>query len=281
VITTAFITTLDALPDWPLVQRVTRERAIVGCYRHRVGTQKRVNATLQITLSGAGRCRIGSKSWQTVGVGMAMLYHAGVHHDCMYEVDPLTGWWEFLYVNVGGAGCLAQVLGLVAVAGHVLPVTTTGPRLKQLLGMLPREGAVHRSCTVSETSDLANAALGLLAQGHERRAGASATVAERALVALSEAWLNPPAAERLAQQLGVSREHLVRSVRAATGLPPALWLRRYRVQRAADLLLTAEATVAGVASTTGFATASHFVRVFTAMHGETPAVYRRRRVVVA
>ena len=44
----------------------------------------------------------------------------------------------------------------------------------------------------------------------------------------------PVPIQQIARQLGVSREHLIRSFHSQIGTTPAEWLRRHRLQRVAD-----------------------------------------------
>ena len=282
MITSVFITTIATLPGWASIERITRECGIAGHYRRTVAQQRRTTATIQITLGGAGRCRNGDATWTRILPNQALVFHAGEHHDLEYEADPEIGHWTFLYLNVDGAAVLTQILGLVERAGHVMSLSGRDPLVRRWLAVLPESGAIHRVMDGSECSQLVGDLLVRLARGVVLRSSPESVdsrdiVAEKALLELSKHWRNPPSAARLASTLGVSREHLVRAVRQATGMPPATWVRHHRIQRAVDHLLSAPDRVADIAAAAGFATPSHFIRAFTAVMGETPAAYRQRR----
>ena len=85
----------------------------------------------------------------------------------------------------------------------------------------------------------------------------------------SSAWT----VSRLAQALNMSESSLAHRFRAEVGLPPAQWMRRYRIGQAQELLLTHKAHV--VASMLGFADQYHFSRVFRQEVGVPPSVWRR------
>jgi AraC-like DNA-binding protein len=74
----------------------------------------------------------------------------------------------------------------------------------------------------------------------------------------------------LARQAGVSRFHFARQFRLSTGESPMAYLRRARVERALRLLLSRDATIAGVAARLGFADQSHFTRTFARLVGISP-----------
>lgn len=283
VITSIFITTIAPLPGWASIERITHEHGMAGHYRRTVAHQRRTTATIQMTIKGAGRCRNGDSTWTRILPGQALVFHAGEHEDLEYEADPLAGHWTFIYLNVDGAAVLTQISGLVARAGHVMSLTGSDSVLRRWLAVLPESGAIHRVMDAMESSQLVGDLLLRLARGAaagrtNMAPGIRGTLAEQALHELSKHWRNPPNAARLARTLGVSREHLVRAVRHATGLPPATWVRHYRVQRAVDHLLSAPACIADIGAAAGFATPSHFVRAFSAVMGETPAAYRQRRM---
>lgn len=76
----------------------------------------------------------------------------------------------------------------------------------------------------------------------------------------------------LSEVAGLSRFHLLRQFKAATGLTPWQFQTQLRVDVARKLLRTGE-RAGPVASTCGFVDQSHFTRVFRQMTGMTPGVY--------
>ena len=79
--------------------------------------------------------------------------------------------------------------------------------------------------------------------------------------------------ETLSQLTHLSPYHLIRTFRAAVGIPPHAYLRQVRVQRAKTLLALGR-PIADVALTTGFVDQSHLTRWFKRLWGVTPAQYR-------
>ncbi len=80
--------------------------------------------------------------------------------------------------------------------------------------------------------------------------------------------------DELAAVAGVSRFHLVRLFRAATGESPHRFLLGLRIERAARLLASAELSIAAVADACGFADQAHMTRRFRAAKGATPGAFR-------
>lgn len=78
----------------------------------------------------------------------------------------------------------------------------------------------------------------------------------------------------LAELAGLSVFHLIRSFRAAIGLPPYAYLEQVRVNRAIQLLRDGY-PVSRVAFLTGFADQSHLTRFFKRLTGVPPGQYQR------
>lgn len=80
---------------------------------------------------------------------------------------------------------------------------------------------------------------------------------------------------RLADAMAMSPRQLQRRLKAAADTSPADYLRRYRLQRAAELLAQS-GKVTWVAQAVGFAHHSHFGRCFKQQFGLTPGEYQAR-----
>ncbi len=77
----------------------------------------------------------------------------------------------------------------------------------------------------------------------------------------------------LGRELGFSRTNFYRKVKALTGISPTDLLRVYRLNRAAELLLTREYTVGEVGEKIGFGSQSHFSSLFKKHFGVSPRAY--------
>jgi AraC-like DNA-binding protein len=80
------------------------------------------------------------------------------------------------------------------------------------------------------------------------------------------------ALEDLAALTGLSRFHLLRVFRAATGLPPHTYFNHMRLRRAKRMLFDGS-SIADAAAATGFADQSHLNRHFKAMWGVSPGAF--------
>jgi AraC family transcriptional regulator len=80
--------------------------------------------------------------------------------------------------------------------------------------------------------------------------------------------------EEMARTVGLSAAHFSQVFRNTTGQTPHQCLLWYRVQRAKEMLRSAEGRVLDVAIACGFKTQQHFARVFREMCGASPTEYR-------
>ena len=80
--------------------------------------------------------------------------------------------------------------------------------------------------------------------------------------------------EEMARTVGLSTAHFSEVFRNTTGQTPHQCLLWYRVQRAKEMLRSAEMRVLDVAIACGFKTQQHFARVFRQMCGASPMEYR-------
>lgn len=80
----------------------------------------------------------------------------------------------------------------------------------------------------------------------------------------------------LASIAGLSRHHFVRSFRAVYGEPPMRYATRRRIERAQDLLRSANLTVTEVCMVVGYSSLGSFSSRFRELTGESPLEYRER-----
>ncbi len=78
-----------------------------------------------------------------------------------------------------------------------------------------------------------------------------------------------------AEALGVTPDHLTRSVREYTGRPASDWIATARVSKAKDLLRRKEIPIIDIASAVGIPDQSYFSRFFKKITGQTPSDFRK------
>ena len=82
----------------------------------------------------------------------------------------------------------------------------------------------------------------------------------------------------LCQQLGRSRSQVYRLFKAAALPPPSVYIRNFRLAKAAELLKTTELSVKEIAYQVGYRSSAHFSDNFKDKYDTTPLVYRQEDV---
>lgn len=94
--------------------------------------------------------------------------------------------------------------------------------------------------------------------------------------ALHEGFLQQLSLSELAADAGVHPSYLARTFRARHGCTIGAYLRRLRVDYAADRLRNTDVPLAEIAQAAGYADQGHFTRQFRRATGRTPGEYRRQ-----
>jgi AraC-like DNA-binding protein len=95
---------------------------------------------------------------------------------------------------------------------------------------------------------------------------------------LDRAYAEPLDLDAMAARAGYSRFHFARTFRAAYGDTPRRYLTRRRVERATELLRTANLTVTEICHLVGFTSLGSFSVRFKELVGVSPTEYRERAV---
>ncbi|TXI03520.1 MAG: AraC family transcriptional regulator [Rhizobium sp.] len=80
----------------------------------------------------------------------------------------------------------------------------------------------------------------------------------------------------LAAEADLSPRQFAQAFRRTTGETPGRWMRHQRTERAKTMMRETTASISEVAALCGFASPAHFSRVFTALVGVNPSVWRRQ-----
>jgi len=79
----------------------------------------------------------------------------------------------------------------------------------------------------------------------------------------------------LAAEIGYSRSHFLRMFRATTGMTPHRYVLKRRLERARQLFVQVEFSIAEIAIMCGFSSQAHLTLAFRKEYGLTPTEYRR------
>ncbi len=97
--------------------------------------------------------------------------------------------------------------------------------------------------------------------------------------AMDRDWADPALdLDAVAAHAGYSRYHFLRAFKEAYGETPGQYLTRRRIERAEDMLRTADLSVTEICHLVGFSSLGTFSTRFKARTGLTPSEYRTKHV---
>lgn len=225
---------------------------------------------LHYIVSGRGTYQIHDRTFVLSG-GDAFLARPDV--PIYYQADHETP-WEYYWV--GFAGPSAQLLLDQTPFSIQKPVLRpkAGPRLRQgLLDIYKARGSDYASAV--RMAGYLQAALGLLMEsGTHTGKEALTDYAKQGATYLRQNYSRSIGVEDLARQTGISRSHLYRAFQAEFQCSPSVYLTRYRIQRACQLLRHSQLSVSAVAASVGYEDPFYFSRAFKRELGVSPSDYR-------
>ena len=99
---------------------------------------------------------------------------------------------------------------------------------------------------------------------------------KHALAYLHQNYAEPLSRAEIAAQVGFSENYLTDLFRREIGITPWDCLNRFRIQRAAQLLVETEHTISFIAQEVGYDDPAYFSRVFTKYMGLSPRDFRKK-----
>lgn len=109
----------------------------------------------------------------------------------------------------------------------------------------------------------------------DKREALSGTAATRAKDMMLSRLDGDISLDDVAARCNLSRVSFIRAFRETTGTTPSEWLAEQRLIKAYDLLRSSSLSLIEISAACGFADLTHFMRVFTAAKGTSPAAWRR------
>lgn len=80
--------------------------------------------------------------------------------------------------------------------------------------------------------------------------------------------------DMIASQMGLERSQFYRKIKSLTNYAPVELIRRLRLQRGRELIISTEKTISEIAYEIGFSTPAYFTKCYRDAYGETPSQIR-------
>jgi signal transduction histidine kinase/DNA-binding LacI/PurR family transcriptional regulator/CheY-like chemotaxis protein len=96
----------------------------------------------------------------------------------------------------------------------------------------------------------------------------------KAMTCIHARFAEPLTREEIADYIGISADYLTDCFRQELGLTPIMYIRRYRIRQACELLRNTDQAITRIAMAVGFSDSAHFTRTFQREVGMTPRAYR-------
>lgn len=229
---------------------------------------------VQLVESGAYRLDLPAASHHLPSGTLWIIPPNCRHRQRVVGTAPIMTTHMHLIVRRADGSDLAAGLG----APRILPRMLGSPLAVALRAAVDAAQATRDTATelVAQAALHALAAEVVRALGSDL-AGTTADPALSAAFAWAEASLHLPIAHRdLAARAGLSPSRFHARCLAATGLPPLGWVRRRRLERAAELVVGSDLGMAAIALRCGFCDPFHLNKRFRAAYGVPPTEFRRR-----
>jgi signal transduction histidine kinase/AraC-like DNA-binding protein len=184
---------------------------------------------------------------------------------------------DLMMPELGGMGVLAAMQADEKLRGIPVIVLTAHTLAHEEMAQLTRGVATvlqKGMFTAEETLSHIEQAL-----ARDKRLGSDTQrMVRRAMAYIHEHYAEPLAREDLASHVGVSARHLTRCFQQEVGLSPIVYLNRYRVKQAKQLLEAGDSSITAVAEAVGFASSGYFTDAFRREVGLSPREYQHRNL---
>ncbi len=249
---------------------------------HRVGPKISDYFLLHHVTSGFGKLHLGDFE-ATLGAGDTFLIPP--HQLAAYESDGSEPWrYRWAAFTGARAASLVEEAGFgngryaVHTGGNRAPgeycrhiydafLSRNRSAAMEAAGHLQLLLAVLYEHVAGETEEVTASPLRPASHGEE--------LAQQAIRYLTAQYAEPVTIEGMAETLGYNRAYLSRLFKAHTGLSPATYLTKFRIDQGRRLLRERpELTVEQVASSVGFQDSLYFSKQFKRWHGQNPTDYR-------
>ncbi len=229
------------------------------------------------TLTGCGMIEVGGQA-SKVSPGQGFLMAIPGRNTKYYYPRDASATWSFVYLCFYGGKIETLYNQITAKYGHLFSLSRTGSVIESIMGLRYLE---NKTITAGDGAELVfNLFTALLKSKNEAELTTSGnqliSQAKGLIVANITRQIN---VSLIAEELGVSREHLSRVFQAYLGITPRDYIEKEKIYTACRLLRDGGLSIKQISDRCGFCSPSQFGRVFKRLTKETPGTYRYKAIV--
>ena len=267
--------TYERVSERPLLLNSCGIEHIDGNRRGSLRPKGRADYLLLYLASGEGRIRLGEELVEMKG-GSVALFRPYEPQEYFFEGDPPS---VSYYLHFTGKEC-RPILEDLGLWGITLDRIDYPDEFEELFPTLLMEHSLKKTayeyrCAALLLQLLTAVARGCVSLSKKERRPPEDRV-RPALELMHRQLHRELDAELLASACCMSVGHMEHLFRAALGVPPHAYLTNLRLERAKELLIDSDASVAQIGATVGFSDQNYFSRFFKNRVGLSPTEYRLR-----
>lgn len=228
---------------------------------------------LFFSLTDGGCVHIGEKKYAIPASSVTIL-PPGIAHE-YYTVSGK--WWEFYWLQLGEAHA-SFMEHLIAEHGYILRLSRTAQMGKLIEELFPERFMtdetiyeIAASQTVSQIFHMMLEDLHMSTRSHKK----TDNIVQNIIREIESNYHQNLSMTNLAAQNYISVQHMIRIFHADTGYTPYEYLKKYRLQKAYELLTHSGLSITEIADRTGFSSTNNFIYQFKKERGMSPGSCRR------
>jgi AraC-like DNA-binding protein len=227
----------------------------------------------QYTVNGEGVLEWGTRK-ESLKPGTAFLVEIPGDHRYWYEGDSVP--WEFYFLLIRPALILPnwlEVKSRIGITPH-MPLNSGPTRLLRNVFAEARAGRITDTHLASSYTYQFIMELGRYSLSTQRNREGWPPKIKMAASYMETHYGSMSSLDELAENLHVSKYHLLRTFADVTGMTPNDYVNRIRIDMAMDLLRQSDDSIEAIARRIGYSSGSYFIKVFRGLTGMTPGAFR-------
>lgn len=267
-----------------IVYSSNRENSEISVYQygkhvcppsHFYGPSTREYYLVHFVIKGKGTYRVGDKVWN-IEKNQGFLIRPG--EETFYQADQVEP-WEYYFVGFHGTGAKKLVDSINWVDGYIIKPNNFSAITRCLKDMysIKKLEAWSECRIIGDIYILISALIkeGMIATQKDQ-AREKISVLNDAIDYIRNNYEKDISVEDIAKKANVHRTNLYRLFKEKLDISVIKYLKNYRLDMAASLLLTTELTAYEIAEKVGMEDYPHFSKQFKASYRYTPSVYRKK-----